>query len=86
MYILESNHDIEMLYKGGYPYHLKKRIASDSGHLSNKASSTYLKELIGDDTKYIILAHLSEKNNTKDKALETLLGIIDIREGFKILW
>jgi phosphoribosyl 1,2-cyclic phosphodiesterase len=47
---------------------------SDKGHLSNKDSSYYLSKFIGSNTKYIVLAHLSEENNTKEKALETLLN------------
>ena len=70
IYILESNHDIEMLMKGPYPYHLKQRILSDKGHLSNKDSAYYLSEFIGDRTEKVILAHLSEKNNTEEKAIE----------------
>ena len=70
IYIIESNHDIKMLMEGPYPYHLKKRILSDKGHLSNKDSAYYLSEFIGTNTKYVILAHLSEHNNTKEKALE----------------
>lgn len=71
-YIFESNHDIELLMNGRYPYHLKQRILGDQGHLSNKDSSYYLSKLIGDRTKYVILIHLSDENNTKEKALETL--------------
>lgn len=84
IYIMESNHDMEMLMNGNYPHYLKQRIWSDEGHLSNEASSHYLKELIGKDTNHIVLAHLSENNNTKDKALETLLGIIDTRKDLNI--
>lgn len=72
IYIMESNHDIEMLMNGPYPYILKQRVYSDSGHLSNKMTSDYLNELIGDKTKIIALAHLSETNNTKELALSTI--------------
>jgi phosphoribosyl 1,2-cyclic phosphodiesterase len=85
IYIMESNHDIEMLYNGRYPYHLKQRIASDIGHLSNIDSSKYLAQMIGDDTKYIILAHLSQENNTKDKALETLFNTISVSDNLNII-
>lgn len=85
MYIMESNHDIEMLYNGKYPYYLKQRIASDTGHLSNIDSSNYLKELIGENTRHVILAHLSENNNTKEKALETFLGIIENTDNFNVI-
>ena len=72
MYILESNHDVEMLMHGRYPAWLKSRVLSDKGHLSNKSSAFYLSKFIGNDTNYIVLAHLSEENNTPDIALNTL--------------
>ena len=72
IYIMESNHDIEMLTNGPYPFELRKRILSDKGHLSNYDSAKYLAKFIGNNTKYILLAHLSEENNTKEKALNTL--------------
>ncbi len=72
LYIMESNHDIEMLMHGKYPPWLKQRVLSDKGHLSNKASSFYLSKLIGNNTRYVILAHLSQENNTEEIALQTL--------------
>lgn len=74
MYIIESNHDIEMLMNGNYPHYLKQRILGDKGHLSNKDCSYYLTKLVGDNTKCIVLAHLSAENNSKEKALECLLS------------
>lgn len=73
VYILESNHDVEMLMNNPhYPYHIKQRILGDKGHLSNEYSSYYLSKFIGDSTKTIILAHLSEHNNTESIALNVL--------------
>lgn len=72
IYIFESNHDIEMLNNGKYPFELRQRILSDKGHLSNYDSAKYLSKFIGKDTKKIILAHLSEENNTEELALKTL--------------
>ncbi len=69
-YIIESNHDVEMLMNGPYPFILKHRVLSDTGHLSNEASTSYLKKVVGDNTKYVILAHISENNNTYDMALD----------------
>ena len=64
LYVFESNHDIEKLMNNPkYPHHTKIRILSDKGHLSNKDSAYYLSRLIGDNTKYVILAHISEQNN-----------------------
>lgn len=72
VYLFESNHDIEMLNNGPYPKWLKRRVLGDEGHLSNKAASFYLAKLVGDNTKKIILMHLSEVNNTEEKSLETI--------------
>lgn len=68
IYVLESNHDVEMLMTGKYPYHLKQRILSSRGHLSNEETAYYLSKIIGKKTKKIYLAHLSDENNTKEKA------------------
>lgn len=76
-YIIESNHDIEKLMNGRYPYYLKQRIYSDRGHLSNESCGYYLNKLIGKDTKQIVLIHLSEENNTKEIAYNTVLKEID---------
>lgn len=71
-YIFESNHDVKMLMDGKYQHHLKQRILSDRGHLSNKDCSYYLSKIIGNNTKVIVLAHLSKDNNTPDIAINTL--------------
>ncbi len=71
-YLIESNHDEVMLMDGPYPRFLKERVISDKGHLSNKTTAKYLKKIVGNNTKNIILAHLSEKNNTEEKALEAI--------------
>ena len=78
LYVFESNHDIEKLMNNpNYPHHTKIRILSDKGHLSNKDSAYYLSRLIGDSTKYVILAHISEQNNTEELALETLKDTLE---------
>lgn len=71
VYIFESNHDVKMLREGPYPYYLQQRVLSDKGHLSNKQASTYLCKFIGKNTKKIVFAHISEKNNTEEKVIET---------------
>lgn len=76
VYIFESNHDVEKLRHGKYPYYLQQRILGDEGHLSNKDSSYYLANFVGDKTDHIILAHLSEENNTEELAYETLRKIL----------
>ncbi|MBQ8132500.1 MAG: MBL fold metallo-hydrolase, partial [Bacilli bacterium] len=72
MYVIESNHDEVMLMDGPYPRFLKERVISDKGHLSNITTAKYLKKIIGKNTKNIVLAHLSETNNTHELALKTL--------------
>lgn len=61
--IIESNHDVGMLMNGAYPYQLKRRILSDSGHLSNDACSNLLPQLVEGGATRFILAHLSRDNN-----------------------
>ena len=67
--ILEANHDEQMLINGPYPWPIKQRIKSRTGHLSNEASKALLKELQHDGLKHVMLAHLSETNNTPQKAV-----------------
>ncbi len=69
--ILESNHDVQMLRNGPYPFHLKERILSDKGHLSNEACASFIPHLCANGTKKVILAHLSEHNNTPLLAYNT---------------
>lgn len=72
IYIFESNYDTEMLMHGRYPKWLQRRVNGDEGHLSNDMSSFYLSKLIGPNTKKIILAHLSEENNSEEAALSCI--------------
>ncbi|MFQ5795930.1 MAG: MBL fold metallo-hydrolase [Candidatus Bipolaricaulia bacterium] len=72
MVILEANHDLDMLIHGGYPWHLKQRIRSEVGHLSNKACGEALAKLAAGGMKVAVLAHLSQNNNRPDLALETV--------------
>jgi phosphoribosyl 1,2-cyclic phosphodiesterase len=68
--ILESNHDLEMLKVGPYPWHVKQRVMSRTGHLSNHTVSEFLAdpESFDDCARYLVLAHLSEQNNTPELA------------------
>lgn len=81
MYIIESNHDENLLMNGTYPFHIKQRIIGDRGHLSNKQCSYYLSKLIGEDTKEIILIHLSQDNNRKELAYEETFHSIKTRKN-----
>lgn len=67
--VIESNHDVGMLKGGMYPYILKKRILSDSGHLSNAACAEALPSFVEAGLTRIILGHLSQENNTPHLAL-----------------
>ncbi len=67
-YVFESNHDVQMLRMGHYPWNTKQRILSDVGHVSNEDAALAMSEVAGDHTKSIYLAHLSLDNNMKDLA------------------
>lgn len=69
---IEANHDIRMLEVGPYPYHLKQRILSKRGHLSNEASGRLIKSILNDHIKHISLGHLSKENNYPDLAYEAV--------------
>lgn len=71
MLLIESNHDVDMLKMGGYPYVLKQRILSDVGHLSNDNAAKTIHKLIEKGTKHIMLGHLSKENNHPDIAYHT---------------
>ncbi len=72
-YVIESNHNLKMLYKCNRPVSLKERIAGDLGHLSNEDAACYMIDIIGDRTKEIILAHISQESNTYELAVETFI-------------
>ena len=61
--VLESNHDVEMLLMGPYPYTLKRRILAPTGHLSNEKCAELATFLAENGTKHFVLAHLSKDNN-----------------------
>jgi len=68
--VLESNHDLEMLKVGPYPWVVKQRVLSRTGHLSNHAVSEFLADPQGFDSRarYLVLAHISQENNNPDLA------------------
>ena len=63
MLLLESNHDLEMLKVGPYPWSIKQRVMSRMGHLSNAAASSFIREDLDARTSTLILGHISESNN-----------------------
>ena len=73
---LESNHDVDMLKSGPYPYILKKRILSDKGYLSNAAAGELIKKLYPTGVRRVILAHLSRENNTEEIARSTVRAVL----------
>ena len=82
--LLESNHDIDMLKNGPYPYPLKKRILGDKGHLSNVSAADFLTELALAGTTEFFLGHLSEENNTPERAYSTSNSMLlerDLKDG-----
>jgi len=69
--LLESNHDLEMLKDGPYPWAVKQRVLSRVGHLSNEAAAGFLEDGYDGQAAYVILAHLSESNNLPELARVT---------------
>lgn len=74
---VEANHDVDMTRLGPYPWHLKKRIMSDHGHLSNEGTSELLSRVTGGETRQVVLTHLSATNNTPE------LALLSAREGLE---
>jgi phosphoribosyl 1,2-cyclic phosphodiesterase len=74
--VLECNHDVDMLRAGPYPWHLKQRVMSDRGHLSNECCAAFACKLAESGTNQLILAHLSRENNRPSKAGETVCSLL----------
>ena len=70
--LIESNHDINMLQVGSYPYYLKQRILGRKGHLSNDNAGRLLGEILNDRMKAVMLGHLSRENNYEALAMATV--------------
>lgn len=75
-YLVESNHDLEMLRMGAYPWSLKQRILGDKGHLSNDDGALVMTDVLGNKTKRIYLGHLSKENNLKEIAHLTMENVL----------
>jgi len=78
--VLECNHDLDMLESSAYPWSLKQRIRGRYGHLDNEASANLLAELDHSRLQHVIAAHLSEQNNTSQRARAALAGAIKCDE------
>ena len=70
--VLESNHDVEYLRSGPYPYTLKQRILGSQGHLSNDDAAAFAAQMAAAGTRCIVLAHLSRENNTPQLAYDAV--------------
>ena len=90
--VLECNHDVELLANGNYPFSLKKRVGGRFGHLSNAVAAALLAKLDNSNLQHIVAAHLSQKNNTPELAVQALsralnceaewIGVARQDEGF----
>jgi phosphoribosyl 1,2-cyclic phosphodiesterase len=79
--LIESNHDLEMLRDGPYPWSVKQRVLSRVGHLSNEATADYLESGYDGQAAYVILAHLSESNNLPELARVSAERALNGRES-----
>ncbi len=70
--VCETNHDVDWVRSGPYPYYLKRRILGDFGHLSNEAGAELAAFAVESGTRSVLLAHLSRQNNTPDRAYEVV--------------
>jgi phosphoribosyl 1,2-cyclic phosphodiesterase len=75
--VLEFNHDPHMLKTGPYPLSLQQRVRSTHGHLANEDAAAFLKTLLHEKLQYVILAHLSETNNTAELALKSASAVMN---------
>lgn len=79
LYIMEMNHNVEMLHMCERPWPLKQRILGDYGHLSNEDGAFVFSQLMGDHTKHVFLSHISQDANLPDLALMTMKGVLKER-------
>jgi phosphoribosyl 1,2-cyclic phosphodiesterase len=78
--LLEFNHDLAMLLDGPYPPHLKRRVGGDWGHLNNEQAAELLRHIGGARLRHLVVAHISEKNNSRalaERALRSVLETMD---------
>jgi phosphoribosyl 1,2-cyclic phosphodiesterase len=75
--LLEFNHDLPMLIDGPYPPHLKHRVGGDWGHLNNDQAAELLRQIDITRLRHLVVAHISEKNNSREQAQRALLSVLD---------
>lgn len=80
--MLECNHDIDMLMNGIYPMSLKQRVSGRLGHLDNATAASILSKLDNSHLKHIVAAHLSEKNNQPELAIDALSGVLNCEKNW----
>lgn len=76
IYIMELNHNVEMLQMSGRPWPLKQRILGDYGHLSNEDGAYVFSKLMSDNTRHVFLAHISQEANLPEIAMMTLKDVL----------
>ncbi len=76
VYFIEFNHCVDKLMNSNRPWFLKQRILGDQGHLSNQQATMFLNEVIGENTRTIVMGHLSDECNTVKEAVESFKEII----------
>jgi phosphoribosyl 1,2-cyclic phosphodiesterase len=74
--LLEFNHDLPMLMAGQYPPQLKRRVGGDWGHLNNEQAADFLQQIGVAELAHLVVAHVSENNNSRDKAERALLSAL----------
>lgn len=75
--VLEFNHDLPMLMEGAYPAHLKRRVGGDWGHLNNRQAAELLRLIDSAGLRHLVVAHISEKNNSREHTKSALLSVLD---------
>ena len=81
LYIMELNHNVEMLHMSGRPWPLKQRILSDYGHLSNEDGAYIFSRLMNEQTRHVFLSHISQEANLPDLALMTMKEVLKERRA-----
>lgn len=79
--LLEFNHDLDMLLAGQYPPHLKRRVGGDWGHLNNDQAAALLRQVDHSALRHLVVAHISEKNNSRVHAEAALLAVRESLDG-----
>jgi phosphoribosyl 1,2-cyclic phosphodiesterase len=74
--VIEANHDVDMLRQGPYPPSLQRRVSGGAGHLSNVQAGAWVREIASARLQHVVLAHLSETNNTPELAVSAVRGAL----------